>query len=88
MANHYSPIKRARQGERRTAINRARKTRLRHTMRALRRKLEANDVKAAEALLPETFSAIDRAAKWGVIKDNTADRFKSRLNARLKKLSA
>ncbi|MBI4893503.1 MAG: 30S ribosomal protein S20, partial [Acidobacteria bacterium] len=26
----------------------------------------------------------DRASKWGIIKDNTASRYKSRLHARLK----
>ncbi len=88
MANHYSALKRARQAKRRTAVNRSRKSRLRHSIRALRRTLEANDIEAAEALLPRTFSIIDRAAKWGIIKRNTATRYKSRLHARLKKLAA
>jgi ribosomal protein S20 len=30
---------------------------------------------------------IDRAAKWGIIKDNTAARYKSRIHHRLKSLS-
>ena len=88
MANHYSALKRARQIEKRTRVNRMRKTRLRHQIRAIRKKFEANDADGAAELLPKTFSIIDRAAKWGIIKPNTAARYKSRLNARLKKLAA
>jgi len=39
-------------------------------------------------LLPKTFSLIDRAAKWGIVKKNTAARYKSRLTASLKRLAA
>lgn len=87
MAEHYSALKRARQIERRTATNRARKSRLRHQIRALRRKLAENDIEGAGGLLPGTFSIIDRSAKWGIIKANAAARYKSRLHARLKALS-
>jgi small subunit ribosomal protein S20 len=86
MANHFSSIENTRKTERRTAVNRTRKTRLRHQIRAMRRLLEANDAEGAEKLLPATFSIVDRASKWGIIKDNTAARYKSRLHARLKKL--
>ncbi len=88
MANTYSAIKRMRQEQRRTVINRMRKTRLRHAIRAMRRVLDQKDPQQAQALLPNTFSVIDRAAKWGIIKTNTAARYKSRLVARLGKLSA
>ena len=88
MANHYSALKRIRQIEKRTLVNRKRKTRLRGQIRAIRRKLNTNDITGAEALLPATFSVIDRASKWGIIKANTAARYKSRLHARLKALSA
>jgi small subunit ribosomal protein S20 len=53
----------------------------------MRRLLEAKDAKAAQALVSETFSLIDRSAKWGVIKKNTAARYKSRLTLRLRKLA-
>ncbi len=88
MANHVSALKRARQTERRTLVNRMRRTRLRHQIRALRRCLEQQDLKSAEALLPKTFSMIDRSAKWGLIKPNTASRYKSRLHARVKSMAA
>lgn len=64
-----------------------RKSRLRHQIRAIRRALDQKDAKAAQALVPGTFSLVDRAAKWGIIKKNTAARYKSRLNGRLKVLS-
>jgi len=88
MANYYSALKGIRQIKKRTQVNRMRKTRLRHQIRAIRRKLSANDVEGAQELLPKTFSIIDRSAKWGIIKANTAARYKSRLNASLKNISA
>lgn len=87
MANTVSALKRARQIERRTVFNSARKSRLRKQIRAFRRLLAAKDVQAATAALPRTYSLIDRAVKWGIIKDNTAARYKSRLTARLKALA-
>ncbi len=88
MANTISALKRVRVTERRTEINRMRKSRLRHQIRALRRVLDSKDAKAAEALIPATFSMIDRSAKWGIIKKNTAARYKSRLTLRLRKLAS
>ncbi len=88
MANHVSALKRVRITERRTAVNRMRKTRLRHQVRTMRRLLDQKDITGAEKALPETFSLVDRAAKWGIIKKNTASRYKSRLHVRLKALAA
>ena len=88
MANTYSALKRVRQTERRTEVNRKNKSRLRHQIRAMRRALTAKDVKAASALLPMTFSVIDRSAKSGIIKKNTAARYKSKLHLRVKALAA
>ncbi|MCB9810710.1 MAG: 30S ribosomal protein S20 [Candidatus Nomurabacteria bacterium] len=44
----------------------------------------AGDAKKAKELLPKAYKAIDKAAKRGVIKDNTAARKKSRLTAKVK----
>jgi len=88
MANTYSALKRVRQTERRTEINRRNKSRLRHTIRAMRRAITAKDGKVALELLPKTFSIIDRSAKGGIIKKNTAARYKSKLNLRVKALAA
>ena len=87
MANTVSSLKRVRSTERRTAVNRMRKSRLRHQIRAMRRVLDQKDAVAAVKLVPETFSVVDRAAKWGIIKKNTAARYKSRLSLRLRNIS-
>lgn len=86
MANTVSSQKRMRTAAKRTAVNRTRKTRMRHQIRKMRRLLEANDPTGAASVMPATYSMIDRAAKWGIIKKNTAARYKSRLTLRLKKL--
>jgi small subunit ribosomal protein S20 len=88
MANHYSALKRVRQEEKRSAVNRQVKTRLRHQIRAMRRALASKDAQAAVALLPKTFSIVDRSAKSGIIKKNTAARYKSNLHQRMKALEA
>lgn len=87
MANTVSALKRVRVTERRTAVNRMRKSRLRHQIRAMRRLLEQKDTQGATQMLPKTFSLVDRAAKWGIIKKNTAARYKSRLTLRLRKIA-
>jgi small subunit ribosomal protein S20 len=87
MANTFSSIKRVRQTRRKTEINRLRKTKLRHQIRSVRRLIEQKDQGAAQAALPATFSLIDRSAKWGIIKKNTAARYKSRITARLKAMA-
>lgn len=88
MANTYSALKRVRQTERRTEFNRRNKTRLRHQIRAMRRAITSKDAKAATDLLPKTFSIIDRSAKNGIIKKNTAARYKSKLHLRVKAIQA
>jgi len=87
MANTISAIKRVRQNERRTEFNRQNKTRLRHQIRAMRRALAGKDAKVAADLLPKTFSEIDRSAKIGIIKKNTAARYKSNLHLKVKALA-
>ena len=44
--------------------------------------------KAAVEILPNVYQAIDKAAKKGVIKTNTAARMKSRISRRIKILTA
>jgi len=87
MANHYSALKRVRQTERRTEFNRRSKTRLRHQIRDMRKLINEKNASGALALLPVTFSIIDRSAKLGVIKKNTAARYKSSLHLGIKALA-
>jgi small subunit ribosomal protein S20 len=88
MANHVSALKRVRMTEHRTLVNRLRKSRMRTQLKAMRRLITAKDAAGAQAALPQTFSVVDRAAKWGIIKKNTAARYKSRLTANIKSFSA
>ena len=54
----------------------------------MRRLLDQKDAAGAAKVVPATFSLVDRAAKWGIIKKNTAARYKSRLTLRLRSLTA
>ncbi len=83
MANHFSALKRKRQSDKRAVLNKAHRTRLRHQVREIRRAIKAGDTERARTLLPQTVSLIDKNLKRGVIKENTASRFKSRLMLRL-----
>jgi len=83
MANHFSALKRARQTEKRTARNRSNTSRLRSALRELRESLAKGDKQAAEQVFRQTVSSLDKAVQKGVIHENTASRYKSRLSARL-----
>jgi len=86
MANHFSALKRARQTETRTVRNRANSSRLRGALRDLREALAKGDKAGAETVFRQTVSALDKAIQKGVIHENTATRYKSRLNARVNAL--
>ncbi|PYX83297.1 MAG: 30S ribosomal protein S20 [Acidobacteria bacterium] len=87
MANHFSALKRARQTEKRTARNRANRSRLRTALRQLRESLAKGDKQSAEQVFRQTVSALDKAIQKGVLHDNTASRYKSRLSVRLNALA-
>jgi len=86
MANHFSALKRARQTEKRTAFNRANASRLRTALRQMRESLAKGDKQTAEQLFRQTVAALDKAIQKGVLHENTASRYKSRLAARLNAL--
>ncbi len=87
MANHVSSLKRARQTETRTDVNRANRSKMRSSLRAMREALAAGDAKAAGEQYRKTASILDKSVQKGVLHDNTASRYKSRLNARVKNLA-
>jgi small subunit ribosomal protein S20 len=87
MANHVSALKRARQTETRTEVNRANRSRVRSSLRDLREALAKGDAKAANAQYRATVSTLDKGVKKGALHSNTVSRYKSRLNARLKVLA-
>ena len=84
MANHFSALKRARQTDKKTTVNRANSSRLRTQLRKLRTALASGDQSQTQTLYRETVSVIDQSVKKGVIHKNTGSRYKSRLSARVK----
>jgi small subunit ribosomal protein S20 len=86
MANHFSALKRIRQTETKTAVNRANTSRLRTTLRKLRTAIAEGDKANVASLYSEAVSVLDKAVKKGILHKNTASRYKSRLNTRVKAL--
>ena len=83
-----SILKNIRQSERRAAINRMNRTRVRTAIRRMRTALTAADAAGATKLAPETFSELDKAIRKGTLSENTANRYKSRLSLALNALKA
>ena len=78
--------KKAHRSSLRKRVYNLRRTRtMNETVKNLRKLIGAGQVKEAEGMLPTAYKAIDKAAKRGVIKKNTAARKKSRLVAAIKK---
>ncbi|MFH1522386.1 MAG: 30S ribosomal protein S20 [Patescibacteria group bacterium] len=58
---------------------------LKKLIKTSRKEIEAKDSKASE-IVKNTLKALDKAAQKGIIKKNTRDRKKSRLQKRLNKM--
>ena len=87
MANHKSAEKRARQTERRTIANAARRSRVRGSIKKVEEAIKSGDKKAAAAALQAAQPDIQRGATARVIAKNAAERRVSRLNARIKAMA-
>ena len=87
MANHKSAEKRARQSERRTAANDARRSRVRTSIKKVEVAIASGDKKAALAALRAAQPEIQRGALARVMAPNSAARSVSRLNARIKAMA-
>ena len=88
MAHHKSAIKRHRQNEKRRLQNRVVKTRMKTVARKLAQAEKSGDPQAILNEFNRAKSAIDKAAKKGVIHPNTASRRKSRLAKSVNKATA
>lgn len=77
--------KAVRSSERKRVFNVRRNNTMRDVIKDIKKAIVAGEVDKAKSLLPTAYKAIDKAAKRGVIKDNTADRKKSRLSAAIKR---
>lgn len=83
-----SALKANRQNIKRREQNRQMRSKLRTSLKAIRASLDAKDVDGAKAALSQTVSLVDKMATKGIIHRNTAGRYKSRLSARLTKVTA
>jgi small subunit ribosomal protein S20 len=79
MANHKSAEKRIRQNEKRRAINRSNRSRMRTEIKRLRSALALGDSSRAQEMLSSVVSVIDKSIQKGVVHRNAAARYKARL---------
>jgi small subunit ribosomal protein S20 len=76
-------VKAHRQTVKTTAHNRELRSTLRTALKNIRAAIDAGRTADAKALLSDTFSVIDKMSGKGIIHDNAAGRYKSRLTKRL-----
>ena len=69
----------------RTEHNRELRSRLRTGLKAIRQAIDSGETDKAKGLLRDAFSVIDKMAGKGIIHDNAAGRYKSRLVQRMSK---
>ncbi len=80
---HRSAVKAHRQTLKRTAHNRALRAKLRSALKSIRATLGKGKNDEARKALREAFSVVDKMAGKGIIHDNAANRYTSRLSKRL-----
>ena len=88
MANSPQARKRARQEGRSRARNMAQRAKVRTQIKKYLKLIEDNDIEASRDEYRKVTSNIDVAARKGLHHPNKAARLKSRLNTRLKNISA
>ena len=76
-----------RAAQRKRVFNLRRTRAMNEVVKQVNKYISAGDTTAAQELMPTAQKAIDKAAKRGVIKPNTAARKKSRLAAALNRVS-
>jgi small subunit ribosomal protein S20 len=87
MANTKSAKKAVRKIERRTAVNRSRRSQMRTYVRKFDEALAVGDAAAATSALQEATPLVMRAAQKGILHKNTASRKVSRMTKQLKGLA-
>ena len=88
MANIKSAKKRARQAEKTRKHNMGMRTQMRTKIKSVVKACDAGDKEAAAAAYKDAVPVIDSMINKGIVTKNKAARHKSRLNARIKALSA
>ncbi|MHC5010544.1 MAG: 30S ribosomal protein S20 [Planctomycetota bacterium] len=79
MPNTESAKKRLRQTAKRTANNKTLRSAMRTFEKRILERVEAGDKAGAEAMLPDVYQHLDKAAKKRIIHPNTAANHKSRI---------
>jgi small subunit ribosomal protein S20 len=87
MANTSSARKAQRVSTRRRVFNARRKKTMKDSVKEVSKKVLGKSAKEAAAILPDVYQAIDKAAKNGTIKKNTAARMKSRASRMVSSLT-
>ncbi|MCH8181578.1 MAG: 30S ribosomal protein S20 [Proteobacteria bacterium] len=87
MAYHKSAQKRIRRTKTRTAINRARVSRIRTHIKNVETAVAGGDREAAADALKKAEPELMRGVRRGVMKQNTASRRVSKLSRRVKSMS-
>lgn len=87
MAITSSAKKALRASKTKRIFNLRRKNAIDRDLKAFRKLVTAKDKIGATKILPTVYKALDKAAKTGYIKANTASRLKSRASAALTKLA-
>ncbi len=88
MPRTKSAAKNVRKTLKRNEINRTRRTRLRTQIKKMRQLIDSKDAAGAKKALSPTLSMIDRSLKNGIIRRNTAARYKSRRSRHVMALGA
>ena len=88
MANTPQSKKRARQGEKRAAVNKSRRSRMRTYIRKVEEAIASGDQTAAQEALKAAQPELMRGVTKGIFHKNTASRKMSRLAARVKAMAA
>lgn len=79
MPQRASALKALKRSEKRRIFNLRRKDAMKKAIKDFKKLIKQNKIKEAQNFIPILYKAIDKAAKKGVIKKNTAARKKSRL---------
>jgi small subunit ribosomal protein S20 len=85
VASHASALKAHRQSVVRREKNRQYRSQLRGALKTIRAAASANDLDTVKSQMAATASLIDKMSGKGIIHDNAAARYKSRLQLSLNK---
>ena len=87
MANTAQSKKRARQNDKRAAVNKSRRSRIRTFLRKVEEAILSGDKTAASSALTLVQPELMRGVSKGLFHKNTASRKMSRLSARVKRIA-